>query len=113
MNFNVVVHAVLQYMSNNPPRTPEDYNFQAELKAASYWRWLDEEEFKDAEQVQFVDGPHENSRVLKAVRATLKTWVSELAELKNSARAKSQRDHKDGNSSSDDKEYISGKTLTL
>ena len=39
----MLVYAINVYLDGNDPETPEDFNFQAELKATSHWDWLDDE----------------------------------------------------------------------
>ncbi|XP_073249909.1 uncharacterized protein [Porites lutea] len=41
INFSMLVHAINVYLNDNYPEAPEDFNFQAELKAASHWHWSD------------------------------------------------------------------------
>lgn len=73
MDIQVVNQAVLHFLIDNPPTTPEDFNFQAELKAASHWHWP-----KYDEPLKLVSGPHDDLRVkMVAVRA-LKSWKEEL-----------------------------------
>ena len=62
-------------MIDHYPTTPEEFNFQAELKAASHWHWPkdDKEEFKSV-----VAGYHDNCRLITAVKKTLIKWYKEL-----------------------------------
>jgi len=94
MDSQVVMQAVLHYLIDNPPTTPEDFNFQAELKAASHWHWP-----KDDEPLKFVSCPYDDLHVKKVAAITLKSWKEEL----NKARIKENTD-----SSDDLQEYISG-----
>ncbi|CAH3016167.1 unnamed protein product [Porites evermanni] len=43
ISFSMLVYAINVYLDDNDPKTPEDFNFQAEIKAASHWDWLDDE----------------------------------------------------------------------
>lgn len=78
MNINVLVRAVLMYLDDTSPSTPKEYNFQAELKAASHWRFL-----KGNEHIKFVTGPFDDERVKKVARIALKRWNEELGQIKN------------------------------
>ena len=76
MNFSVLARAVLKYLHDNCPVTPEKLNFQAELKAASHWHW-----FKENEQIQFVSGPFDDMQLKKVAAITLRSWINELGEI--------------------------------
>ena len=41
MDVSTVVQAVIVYMKDHYPTTPDEFNFHAELKAACHWHWLD------------------------------------------------------------------------
>ena len=94
MDTQVVRQAVLYYLRDNPPTTPEDFNFRAELKAASHWYWP-----KDDEPLKFVSCPYDDLHVKKVAAIALKSWEEELNKARN----------KENTDSSDDlQEYISG-----
>lgn len=80
MNVNVLVHAVLKYLHASNPVTPEDFNFRAELKAASHWYW-----FKKEEDMKFVMGPFDDIRVKTVALIYLYGWLNELDELRSKA----------------------------
>lgn len=81
MNVSILVRAVLKYLHDNCPVTPEEFNFQAELKAASHWYW-----FNDNEQIQFVSGPFDDIKLIKkAAEITLRSWINELGEIEKQA----------------------------
>lgn len=102
-----LVQAILDYMYYNYPTTAEEFNFQAELKAVSHWRW-----WKKGEVPQFVSGLHDDKRIMKAARMALQKW-KELAEREfeqvSSSKATNaqQTEFEQGDSSSED-EFISG-----
>ena len=73
----MLVYAINVYLAENDPETPEDFNFQAELKAASHWDWLDDE--KRCLEL----GPHDDRRVKLAAKQTFDKWVEELDKAKN------------------------------
>ena len=100
LDFYVIGQAVLYYMIHNPPTTPEDFNFHAELKAVSHWHWP-----KDDEPPNFVPGPHDDLRLKKVAGIALKSWKEKLGQLRK------QADMNDENTDSSDDldEYISGK----
>lgn len=111
MDFNVIVDAVLDYMTDNPPTTPEEYNYQAELKAASHWDWSG-----DDEPLNLVPGPHNDSRIKKAAAITLQSWIKELDKLKKqsvegkqSSPVRAVKSEKEIDSCDDNDGSISGK----
>ena len=75
LDASVLRQLVRVYLSSNPPKTADDFNFQAELKAVSHWRWL-----KDSEEAEFVQGPHHDPRLKEAADFVLETWEGELPE---------------------------------
>ncbi|XP_022810607.1 uncharacterized protein LOC111347645 isoform X2 [Stylophora pistillata] len=78
MNVNFLARAVSMYLKDNSPVTPEEYNFQAELKAASHWRFLNENE-----QIKFVSGPYDYEQVKVAAAFALRRWIEELSEIES------------------------------
>ncbi|XP_074638191.1 uncharacterized protein LOC141896756 isoform X2 [Acropora palmata] len=83
MDLSPLVQAVIVYMKDHYPTTPEELNFHAELKAASQWYWL-----KDNGNTSALKKvPADDCRLKIAVRETLKTWEKEKEDLK----AKPQR----------------------
>lgn len=78
MNVNFLARAVSMYLNDNSPVTPEEYNFQAELKAASHWRFLNENE-----QIKFVSGPYDYEQVKVAAAFALRRWIEELSEIES------------------------------
>lgn len=78
MNVNFLARAVSMYLNDNSPVTPEEYNFQAELKAASHWRFLSEND-----QIKFVSGHFDDVQVKKAAAFALKRWNKELSEIES------------------------------
>lgn len=110
MDFNVIGEAVLDYMIENPPTTPEDFNFHAELKAASHWHWP-----KDEEPLHLVSGPHDDFRIKRVVTITLNSWTKELRQARTQSVKRKQRspvkaggNDEEIDSSDDLDEYISG-----
>ena len=100
-----LVQAILDYMYYNYPTTAEEFNFQAELKAMSHWRW-----WKKGEVPQFISGLQTDERIMKAAGMALQKWkklagreVVEQATTKNAQQA----DCEQSDSSSED-EFISG-----
>ena len=94
IRFSMLVHAINVYLNDNYPETPEDFNFQAELKAASYWHWSD-----DKERCLAL-GPHDDRRVKFAAKQTFDKWEEELQAIKESG---------EDNRLSDEDERVSGK----
>lgn len=85
VNCSELVQAVIEYMKDNYPNNPEEFNFQAELKAACHWYWT-----KDGEALK--EGPHVNCRIKTAAMKILTKWEKELKELTRSQKqAESQR----------------------
>lgn len=92
MDFGTLVRAVLVYMKNHYPTTPDEFNFQAELKAASHWYWHPGSEqslynkdghlSSETKHPEPVLGPHKDLRVKIAALDTCKKWVRDLQELK-------------------------------
>ena len=73
LDANVLRQLVRVYLTSNPPETAQDFNFQAELKAVSHWRWL-----KDSAEAKLVPGPHLDQRLKEAADFVLKKWKKEL-----------------------------------
>lgn len=85
VNCSELVQAVIEYMKDNYPNNPEEFNFQAELKAACHWYWT-----KDGKALK--EGPHVNCRIKTAAMKILTKWERELKELTGSQKqAESQR----------------------
>ena len=84
MDVSTLVQAVIVYMKDHYPTTPEQFNFQAELKAASHWCWRDDEKALNP-------GPHDDLRVKFAANETLNKWLSELGKMRKSLSAKGKR----------------------
>ena len=92
MDFDTLVTAVLIYMKNHYPTTPDEFNFQAELKAASHWYWHPESEqspydkeenfLSETKYPEPALGPHKDLRVKIAALETCRKWVSDLEEKK-------------------------------
>ena len=115
MDFSTLVTAVLVYMKDHYPTTPDEYNFQAELKAASHWYWYpksnknsghEEEACTSIKPPELVSGPHKDNRVKIAALETCKKWISVLKELKmeSSPHKRSKRVKEDEESSPDEDE---------
>lgn len=71
MDFSTLVQAVVQYMKDNNPTSPQESNFQAELKAACHWHWSE----KDVQCLE--RGPHYNWRVKIAARSIYQKWLND------------------------------------
>lgn len=85
VNCSELVQAVIEYMKDDYPNNPEEFNFQAELKAACHWYWT-----KDGKALK--EGPHVNCRIKTAAMKTLTKWEKELKKLTRSQKqAESQR----------------------
>ena len=76
IGFTTLAQAILDYIRDNRPSSPEEFNFQAELKAASHWRWLKEK------VPQFKPGPHDDSRIVKAATKSLSKWINDVKKIK-------------------------------
>ena len=96
----MLVHAINVYLNDNYPETPQNFNFQAELKAASHWHWLDDGEWC------LELGPHDDRRVKFAAKQTFDKWVKEL----NKEREQPSKKSKEDSSSSDEDQGVSGKS---
>lgn len=109
MNVNFLARAVSMYLKDNSPVTPEEYNIQAELKAASHWRFLSENE-----QIKFVSGPYDDVQVKEAAAFALRRWNKELSEIESGETDahKMQDDDRDySEDASSIEERISGKFI--
>ena len=95
----MLVRAINVYLDENDPETPEDCNFQAELKAASHWHWLN-----DGKRCLEL-GPYDDRRVKFAAKQTFDKWVEEL----NKEREQPSKKSKEDSDSSDEDEVVSGK----
>ncbi|KAK2557797.1 hypothetical protein P5673_019754 [Acropora cervicornis] len=78
MELSSLVQAVIVYMKDHFPITPEELNFHAELKAASQWYWLNDR--KEPSALKKV--PAHDCRLKIAVRDTLGTWEKEEKDLR-------------------------------
>ena len=76
MDLIPMVQAVIVYMRDHYPTTPEELNFHAELKAASQWCWSE-----DYNQLVMKKAPFDDCRLIIAATETLKTWKKEEADL--------------------------------
>ena len=95
----MLVYAINVYLNDNDPETPEDFNFQAELKAASHWDWLDDE-------TRYLElGPYDDRRVKLAAKQTFDKWVEELDKERERSFKKSKKE----SGFSDEDERVSGK----
>lgn len=74
MDFSPLVIAVMVYMKDHYPTTPEEFNFQAQLTAASHWCWPD----KDKRRLSLKSGPHNDDRLKIAAQATWQKWIAEV-----------------------------------
>ena len=98
----MLVYAINVYLDDNDPESPEDFNFQAELKAASHWDWLDDE-------TRCLElGPYDDRRVKSAAEQTFHKWVEELDKERE---RRSFKKPKKESGSSDEDERVSGKQL--
>lgn len=78
IDFGPLLQAIVEYMKDNYPSTPEEFNFQAELKVVSHWHWPDDEEV-----VRRTPGFCDDFRIKKAVKATLHKWCKDLRDLQS------------------------------
>ena len=106
MDVSVLVHAVLEYLKANRPTTPQESNFQAELKAASHWYW-----FKENEPMQFESRHFDDVQLKKVAKLALEGWTKKLDEVKHQAQkllSTKQGDTDDSDSSDSIDDEISG-----
>ena len=107
LDAKVLRQLVRVYLTSNPPKTAEDFNYQAELKAVSHWRWL-----KDGAEAELVPGPHHDQRLKEAANFVLKKWEKERQERQTkdqqppSKKGKLDTDHEDQSPS--DEDIVSG-----
>ena len=92
MELSPLVQAVIVYMKDHFPTTPEELNFHAELKAASQWYWLNDRKEPSA----LKKAPAHDCRLKIAVRDTLGTWEKEEKDLREKLQST------EGSDSSDD-----------
>jgi len=105
MNVSVLVQAVLEYLKDNPPITPQESNFQAELKAASHWYW-----FEENERMQFVSRHFDDMQLKKIAKLALERWTEKLNEIESEAQkllSAKQGDSDDSDSSGGIEDEIS------
>ena len=102
IRFSVLVHAINVFLNENRPKTAKDFNFQAELKAASHWHWSDD----DGRCLEL--GPHDDRRVKLAAENTFDKWVKELDKVKNQSPAEPSEISGADSLSSDEDETVSG-----
>lgn len=103
MNVSVLVHAVLEYLKDHRPTTPQESNFQAELKAVSHWYW-----FKDNEPMNFVSRHFDDRHFKKIAKLALKRWTQKLNEMETQAQKLPFATQKDNDLSGSIEEQISG-----
>lgn len=106
MNFSTLVRAVIVYMKEHYPTSPEEFNFQAELKAACHWHWLPEQDwFSEKDLPELASGPYDDIRVKTAAGITYQKWIKELARAERKKQLLSlshgQGNTKKGDSSSE------------
>ena len=75
LDAKILRRLVRVYLTGKPPKTAADFNYQAELKAVSHWRWL-----KDGAEAELVPGPHKDQRLKEAAKFVLKKWEKELKD---------------------------------
>ncbi|RMX54290.1 hypothetical protein pdam_00011979, partial [Pocillopora damicornis] len=92
LDCNSLVQAIVEYMKDNYPTTPEEFNFQAELKVVSHWDW-----FEGKESPRRKPGPRDDFRIKKAVKKTFTKWCKDVRDQESASQ-----------SSESDDEYISG-----
>ena len=73
-------------MKENYPSTPEEFNFQAELKVVSHWHWPE-----DKEVPRRKPGPRDDLRIKRAVKATLHKWYKDLGDLQSKYRTRASK----------------------
>ena len=61
-------------MKDHYPTTAEEFNFQAEPKAASHWCWPD----IDKRPLSLKPGPYNDCRVRIAAQKTCQKWIEEV-----------------------------------
>ena len=94
MDLSSLVQAVIVYMKDHYPTTPQELNFHAELKADSQWCWSD-----DYHKLVMKKVPVDDCRLNIAGTATLRTCEKEEKYL----RKRTEANKKDkGNDSSDE-----------
>ena len=93
LDCNSLVQAIVEYMKDNYPTTPEEFNFQAKLKVVSHWHW-----FEGKESPRRKPGPRDDFRIKRAVKKTLQKWCRDVRDQESASQ-----------SSKSDDEYISGK----
>ena len=107
LDAKILRRLVRVYLTGKPPKTAADFNYQAELKAVSHWRWL-----KDGAEEELMPGPHHDPRLKEAADFVLEKWKKELFERETkvkqppSKKEKLETDHEDESRSDDD--IISG-----
>ena len=75
LNLSSLREAVRVYIREHRPKTPEDVNNLAALRAASYWCW--------GRPTKLVPGPHDDPRIKEAAEFALKNcWPKELEDKK-------------------------------
>lgn len=94
LDAKVLRQLVREYLTSNPPKTAQDFNSRAELKAVSHWRWLE-----SSLEAELVPGPHHDQRLKKAADFVLKNWRKELIDwetkVQQPASKKEKLDHGD------------------
>lgn len=92
LDAKVLRQLVREYLTSNPPKTAQDFNSRAELKAVSHWRWLE-----SSLEAELVPGPHHDQRLKKAADFVLKKWKKELIDwetkVQQPASKKEKLDH--------------------
>jgi len=95
MDVSVLVHAVLEYLKDNRPTTPQESNFQAELKVASYWYW-----FEEHEPMKFVSRHFDDVQLKKVAKLALERWTKKLNVTKREAQKWLSAEQEDNDESS-------------
>lgn len=100
---DAMLQAIVEYMKDNYPTTPEEFNFQAELKVVSHWHW-----FEDKMVPRRKPSPREDFRIKKAVKKSFQKWSRDLRDQQSTVTNEMTEDLNESSLQSCD-EYISGK----
>lgn len=99
---DAMLQAIVEYMKDNYPTTPEEFNFQAELKVVSHWHW-----FEDKAVPRRKPSPREDFRIKKAVKKSFQKWSRDLRDQQSTVTNEMTEDLNESSLQSCD-EYISG-----
>ena len=109
MDVSSVIQAVIVYMKDHYPITPEEFNFHAELKAACHWYWLDDTKQHPSRKPV----PYDDCRLKIAATYTLEAWKEQLKSLQEEENKRMDVERSDSSDESVEEQLSGGPLVFL